>query len=167
MSLPTTLSADLPGASALSNEPPIVQFTRAAGHVLAISFSYLSRASATLARLSFSPLSLVYSPIVYLLSPVIVLSQVLLQVFIFSPYNIVLSIARNVYPIYVFVGVACICAAFFGYTARMVSIALTYVIFPPRPPKTSSQDPFPEKETPTSSPPKTRLRKRVSIKEER
>lgn len=154
-------------ASTLSNEPPIVQFAHTAGHVLAISFSYLSRVSATFARLSFSPLSLVYNPIIYLLSPVIVLSQVLLQVFVFSPYNIILSIARNVYPIYVFVGVACICAAFFGYTARMVSIALTYVIFPPRPPKASSQDPFPEKETSTSSPPKTRLRKRVSIKEER
>ncbi|KAI0775050.1 hypothetical protein BD413DRAFT_444584, partial [Trametes elegans] len=109
--------------------PPIVQFGRVAGHVLTLTFSYLSRATVLTSRYMHVPLSVLYTPITYLLGPVIVLSQVLLQIFVFSPYALLSSLIRNVYPIYVFVGAACICAATVGYVARLVSTGLVYAFF--------------------------------------
>ncbi|KAI0349748.1 hypothetical protein OH77DRAFT_1172132 [Trametes cingulata] len=163
-----TPSGSLPVASAAATPPPIVEIARVAGHGIALSFSYLSRGSTTAIRYLLSPVSLLYNPLLYLLAPVIVLAQVLLDLLVFTPYSVIITVARNVYPIYVFVGAACICAAFFGFLARMVATSLTYAIFAPRPP-TSTQPPeaVSEKAAMRSAAPKTRLRKRVSIKEER
>ncbi|KAI0368032.1 hypothetical protein BV20DRAFT_969889 [Pilatotrama ljubarskyi] len=164
----TTPSASLPVASAATTPPPIVEIARVAGRGLALSLSYLSRGSIAAVRYLLSPLSLLYIPVLYLLGPVIVLSQVLLDVLVYTPYSIIATVVRNVYPIYVFVGAACICAAFFGFLARLVATSLVYAIFAPRPPSpVDSPEAPPEKVAVRPAAPKTRLRKRVSIKEER
>ncbi|KAH9902622.1 hypothetical protein C8Q73DRAFT_12660 [Cubamyces lactineus] len=156
-------------AAATSTSPPIVELARLTGHALSLSFSYTARGSMTLARYILFPLPLLSAPLLYLLAPVLVLSRVLLDIFVFAPFTIFSVLARNIYPIYVFVGVACICAAFVGYLARAISIGLTYAIFASRSPP-PSETPEPaisrEKSTPRS-PQKMRSRKRVSIKEER
>ncbi|KAH9847507.1 hypothetical protein C2E23DRAFT_848165 [Lenzites betulinus] len=164
----STPSASLPAASAVADSPPIIHFARIAGHVFALSFSYLSSFSTTLAGYSLVPLNFAFTPIYYVLSPVIVFVQVLLEVFLFSPYAIITSVVRNIYPIYVFVGVACIFSALLGYVARMISRGLTYAVFTPRRPSaTLAEDPAPDAAPPKATTPKTRVRRRVSIKEER
>ncbi|KAI9066323.1 hypothetical protein FKP32DRAFT_1610196 [Trametes sanguinea] len=163
-----TAHAAIPAASPTSTSPPIVELARVAGHAVSLSFSYLSRGLSLITRSLLVPLPLLYNPVLYLLGPVIVLSQVLLDVFVFTPYGLVAALARNVYPIYVFVGAALICAALVGYLARMISVGLTYAIFASRSPSVSKPQ-----ETARDLPylrdatPKTRIRKRVSIKEER
>ncbi|KAI0648953.1 hypothetical protein C8Q79DRAFT_948045 [Trametes meyenii] len=153
-------------ASVTSNPPPIVEFARVAGHILTLSFSYLSRGVVTLTRSLSTPLALLYTPVLYLLAPAIVLSQILLEIFVFTPCAIVASLTRNIYPIYVFVGAACICSALLGSAARIVASALAYALFAPRTPPTP-KDETREKEASKPPVPKTRLKKRVSIREER
>ncbi|KAI0833659.1 hypothetical protein BC628DRAFT_1344751 [Trametes gibbosa] len=159
-----TSSADV---SAVSNSPPIIHFARIAGHALALSFSYLSRFSATLASHLLVPFALAYVPIHYLLSPAIVLVQVLLELFVFAPYAILAAAVRNIYPIYVFVGVACICSAFLGYVARLISKGLTYAVYTPRPKVAVSADPPPDAAPANAVTSKMRVRKRVSYQEGR
>ncbi|KAI0671889.1 hypothetical protein C8Q78DRAFT_1031291 [Trametes maxima] len=155
-----------PLASVTSNPPPIVEFARVAGHVLTLSLSYLSRGTVILTRSLTTPLAVLYNPLLYLLAPAIVLLQILLEIFVFTPYAIMASLIRNVYPIYVFVGAACICSALLGSIARIVTSALAYALFAPRTPPTP-KDEVQEKKASTSAIPKPRLRKRVSIREDR
>ncbi|KAI8982732.1 hypothetical protein BD414DRAFT_418916 [Trametes punicea] len=165
---PSTAPAVISAASATSSSPPIVELARVAGNVIALSFSYLSHGLAIVTRSLLVSLPLLYNPVIYLLGPVIVFSQVLLDVFVFTPYAIIVSLLRNVYPIYVFVGAACICAALVGSLARLISIGLVYAIFPPRPKASvKTVEKTLERANPKAATPKTRLRKRVSIKEER
>ncbi|OSC99884.1 hypothetical protein PYCCODRAFT_1460490 [Trametes coccinea BRFM310] len=164
-----TAQAAIPAASPASTSPPIVELARVAGHAVSLSLSYLSRGLSVLARSLLVPLPLLYTPLLYLLGPVIAFAQVLLDIFVFAPYAIVAFVARNVYPIYVFVGAALICAALVGYLARMISVGLTYAIFAPRSPPPAFKHQETAREMPylRDATPKTRMRKRVSIKEER
>ncbi|KAI0325441.1 hypothetical protein GY45DRAFT_241844 [Cubamyces sp. BRFM 1775] len=162
-------SVAIPATSATSTSPPIVELARLTGHALSLSFSYTVRGLATSARYLLLPLPLLSTPLLYLLAPVLVLSQVLLDILVFTPYTIFTVLARNIYPIYVFVGIACICAMFVGYLARAISVGLTYAIFAPRStplPEAPESAVSREPSTPRS-PQKTRIRKRVSIKEKR
>ena len=78
-------------------------------------------------------ITLLYYPLNYLFAPVIILAQVLFDLLVFTPYAIVLSVARDVYPIYVFVGATCLCALGVGYFARALSTVITRTFFTPRP----------------------------------
>ena len=96
-----TASAQKGPAAVIAASPPIVDFARLVGHFVAASYGIVSRTTVAVALTLLAPISLLYGPIAYLLAPVIVLSQVLLDVFLFTPYAIITSVARNVYPIYV------------------------------------------------------------------
>ncbi|KAI0694660.1 hypothetical protein C8T65DRAFT_51696 [Cerioporus squamosus] len=84
--------------AAVVASPPILDFARLVGHFLAASYALVSRTTVTLALSLLAPISLLYSPIAYLLAPVFVLARVLLNVFVLTPYAIITSVARNVYP---------------------------------------------------------------------
>ncbi|CDO75167.1 hypothetical protein BN946_scf184866.g8 [Trametes cinnabarina] len=162
-----TAQAAIPAASPTSTSPPIVEVARVASHLISIASTYILRGLSAIIRSIIVPLPFLYKPLLYLLGPVIVFAQVLLDIFIFTPYGITVTLARNVYPIYVFVGVACLCAGLIGYLARAVAAGLTYAIFSPRsrlPPK--KRETTLERNYTQNGTPKTRLRKRVSIKEE-
>ncbi|TFK88834.1 hypothetical protein K466DRAFT_585190 [Polyporus arcularius HHB13444] len=161
------------GSAAVVTSPPIVDLARLVGHFLAASYSLVSRTTVTVALTLLAPISLLYSPIAYLLAPVFVLLRVLLDVFILTPYAIITSVARNVYPIYVFIGSAVICALMLGGLARLLSSSIQNALFAPRSARPEIEPepkiPVDAKEKSANKPatPKTRLRKRVSIKEER
>ena len=167
-----TASAQKVPVAVIAASPPIVDLARLVGHFVAASYGIVSRTTVAVALTLLAPISLLYGPIAYLLAPVIVLSQVLLDVFLFTPYAIITSVARNVYPIYVFVGSAVICALILGGVARVVSTGIQRALFAPRS-ASLEMEPEPEpkivKEKSANKPstPRTRLRKRVSIKEER
>ena len=168
-----------PIQAAAASSPPIVEIARFLSGALTASLGVLSRTAVAIIFSLSAPISLLLTPAFYLLSPVFVLVQVLLDVFVFTPYAIVAAVARNVYPIYVLVGVATICALGLGFTARIVSTFILRALFAPRPkPKVVVQELKPERDAPPppeptekralrTSAPRTRVRKRVSIKEER
>ena len=160
--------------SQVASSPPIVEIARFVGQALQKSYGLASRIAITIVRSLIAPITLLYHPVSYLLAPVTVLAQVLLDLFVFTPYAITLSVVRNVYPLYVFVGAACICALLVGFVARAFATALVRALFAPRRAGNRSRDisvsPVEHKSEKSSLkkvPSKTRLRKRVSIKEER
>ena len=90
--------------SQATSSPPIVEIARFVGQALQKSYGLASRIAITIVRSLIAPITLLYHPVSYLLAPVTVLAQVLLDLFVFTPYAIALSVVRNVYPLYVFVG---------------------------------------------------------------
>ncbi|KAI0749607.1 hypothetical protein C8Q80DRAFT_634853 [Daedaleopsis nitida] len=159
----------------IATSPPIVELAQLVARIFAASYTLVSRTTIAVLLSLLAPISLLYSPIAYLLAPVFVFTSVILDVFVFTPYAIVVAVARNVYPIYVFVGCAAICAALIGFSARMLSEGIKRMLFGPRRPREEQGDdaPVPASEPKeksamkSSTAPKTRVRKRVSIKEER
>jgi len=57
---------------------------------------------------------------IYLLSPFIISSQVLLDLFVVFPYRAVSYLSQALYPIYAFLGVACLSGAIIGFGARQL-----------------------------------------------
>lgn len=154
--------------------PPIVQIFQLAINVASKSLSVallLSSSLWSLARTTLSPVlsftSLAASPILYLLGPVIVLSAILFDILIVSPYHMFVSGAKTVYPLYVFVGIACICASCIGLCARGLTHALQqWAVGSAGEEKTGPLVEGREEGEVVSEPP-SRKGKRVVIKEER
>lgn len=154
--------------------PPIVQIfqlaTKVASKSLSIALALLSSLW-SLARTTLSPVlsltSLAVSPILYLLGPVIVLSAILFDILVVSPYHLFVSGAKAVYPLYVFVGIACICASCIGLCARGLTHALQqWAVGPAGEKKAAVLVEGREEEEVVSKRP-SRKGKRVVIKEER
>lgn len=65
-----------------------------------------------------SPFASVLSASLYIFAPVIVFAQVLLDIFVFTPYGLAVYFVDAMYPVYVFCGVACITGVIIGGFAR-------------------------------------------------
>ncbi|KAJ3785390.1 hypothetical protein GGU10DRAFT_354964 [Lentinula aff. detonsa] len=65
-------------------------------------------------------LAILFSISLYILAPVTVFMQVLLDVFLLMPYNMVIYLVDAMYPVYVFCGVACITGVIVGVLARQL-----------------------------------------------
>ncbi|EED78104.1 predicted protein [Postia placenta Mad-698-R] len=122
-------------AQAQPNSPPIVALLRVVSSWSTIVLSSVLRAVASLARAGAIPLSALaialYYALLYVLAPAIVFCDIVLDVFVRTPYAIVTSVLANVYPLYVFVGASCICAACIGLAARMCTNVVKSALFPP------------------------------------
>jgi len=57
---------------------------------------------------------------IYLLSPVIITSKVLFDLFVVLPYRAVVYISQALYPIYAFLGVACLSGVIIGFGGRQL-----------------------------------------------
>jgi hypothetical protein len=57
---------------------------------------------------------------IYLLSPLIISSTVLLDLFVVFPYRALSYVSQALYPIYAFLGVACLSGAIIGFGARQL-----------------------------------------------
>lgn len=165
-------------AAPVAPSPPIVELLKLTGHILSGSYTLISRTTVGLLLSLLAPLSLLYSPIAYLLAPVVVLVQVLVDILVLTPYAIVASVARNVYPIYVFVGATALCTVAIGFAARLVATFVMHLLFaPPQRPRGTNREeeevqfsavePKEKSAMRQATTSKTRVRKRVSIKEER
>lgn len=169
---PSPTVMDIPPTS---TAPPIVQFAYVAGSIISTAFSGVSLFFASiwsLVKTILSPISRLLlalsSPLLYLLSPVIVLANILLEVLILAPYSFFSGFVKAVYPIYVFVGAACIVAALVGLCARGAVHFLHASIFEPADqtiaPLSPSRRGPPGKAEPEG--PRVKAGKKVSIKEE-
>jgi hypothetical protein len=68
----------------------------------------------------FSPFIAILTIPIYLLSPVIISSKIVLDLFVVFPYRAVSYVAQAIYPIYAFLGVACLSGAIIGFGARQL-----------------------------------------------
>ena len=134
-----TLLPVLPTASdapATATSPPIVQFFHLALGIFSATSSAVSvflSSAWSLITTVLSPigylLSLASSPLLYLLSPVIVLCNALFVVFIHAPLSFLLGVARELYPVYSFIGATCIWAALMGLCIRWFAKYLQIAMF--------------------------------------
>ncbi|KAJ7608517.1 hypothetical protein DFH06DRAFT_1248249 [Mycena polygramma] len=110
--------------------------------------SFLISAFATLARAILASLAFagrivahpvaILSPfpvLLYILSPAIVFVQIVLEAFVYSPYRLIVYLSDAFYPIYVFLGVACITGALLGLSGRGVVWVLLLLVPPPSSPQ--------------------------------
>lgn len=102
----------------------ILPYLSTASHGLIASLAATLRAVVYLTKtLSYPILLLSPLPIIlYLLAPLIVFLQILVEVAILSPFKVFMYLADALYPLYVFVGVACITGALVGYVCRFVAL---------------------------------------------
>jgi hypothetical protein len=57
---------------------------------------------------------------IYLLSPAIITSKLLLDLFVILPYRAVVYASQALYPLYAFLGVACLSGAIIGFGGRQI-----------------------------------------------
>jgi hypothetical protein len=57
---------------------------------------------------------------IYLLSPAIITSKILLDLFVVLPYRALVYVSQALYPVYAFLGVACLLGALIGFGARQL-----------------------------------------------
>lgn len=119
-----------------TTSPPIVYFFRLVFGVVSTTYSTVPlffSSSWSLLKTVFSPIrslvSALSSPLLYILAPVIVLGRILLDALVLAPFSLITGVAREVYPIYVFVGAAFIWAIFVGLCARGVTHYMQLSIF--------------------------------------
>ncbi|TFY68770.1 hypothetical protein EVG20_g3428 [Dentipellis fragilis] len=111
--------------------PPILQLLPLLSRTFSASVSassYIARNASSALSLFLTPLTLMLPAVLYVFAPFIVTSQILLDAFVVIPYRVTVYILQVVYPLYVFVGVACICGALLGFGARQVVKGIVWVI---------------------------------------
>ncbi|KAA1474516.1 hypothetical protein DENSPDRAFT_841114 [Dentipellis sp. KUC8613] len=111
--------------------PPILQLLPLLSRTFSASVSassYIARNVSSVLSLFLTPLTLVLPAVLYVLAPFIVTSQILLDAFVIIPYRATIYILQAIYPLYVFVGVACICGALLGFGARQTVKGIVWVI---------------------------------------
>jgi hypothetical protein len=116
-----------------TSEAPISQLlpliSKSASFFLASIPAIASGLVAFLSKLSYLIL-LVFplSIILYAISPFVVFSQVAFDILVVTPYTVALYVLDALYPIYVFLGVACITGVLVGFGGRTLAVFLTTVV---------------------------------------
>lgn len=70
------------------------------------------------------PWSSLISPLSYVFAPLTTFISILLTITVFTPYHLITWLLENVYPVYVFCGVACITGGILGLSGRLVSLSI-------------------------------------------
>ena len=177
-----TLLQDLPtsvpvvtATAAADSQPPIVYFYESAIRFLALAASTLVVVSGyvwTFLRAIISPVvalvDALSSPIRYLLSPAFVLINILLEIFVYIPYNFFSDLGHAFYPIYTFVFIAVAFAGAIGFSARIGTYLAKMILLHTPPPTPQQQPPPPVVEEKQSERSKQKMpaRRVVQIKEE-
>ncbi|THH27143.1 hypothetical protein EUX98_g7042 [Antrodiella citrinella] len=147
-----------------NTQPPIVYFLQLLQQVLSASVALVVFVARTASSI-LSPISIVSSSLLYLFAPVLVLANILLDVFLVTPFHIIVYLLHALYPIYVLVGIAFICACFVGLAARLsIHLLKSILLRSPsvvQPPSVHVTQPEEDEK------PRRKAQKRVSIKEEK
>lgn len=106
-----------PTAPPISSILPLLSSTFFTGFS---AISYLSGLFRTLSHSLLSPFLAIVPIALYLLSPVIISAQMLFDTFIGMPYRAAVYVLQALYPIYAFIGVACLSGIVVGLGARQV-----------------------------------------------
>lgn len=122
----TLLDMASPTASTAASQPPIFYFLEVASRFLTICVSALSHVSILIAWLTntvFKPIGFIFvalsSPILYLLSPAFLFINLVMNIFIYTPYNALVLLMHALYPLYSFLFVAVAFATVIAFSARI------------------------------------------------
>lgn len=117
MGAATTLPADVNIVPPIFTLIPIVaqafSFLRSAA-------SYVASSGYAFIALLLTPLTLVLPIFTYTFAPFVYTAQMLTDMLVVTPYQVAVYILQALYPLYVFVGVACISGLVIGFGARQV-----------------------------------------------
>lgn len=103
--------------------PPISSILPLLSSALSTGFSVISYISGFLRTIShtlLSPFLAIFAVVVYLLSPIIISSQMLFDTLVRMPFRAAVYVLQALYPIYAFLGVACLSGIIFGIGARQI-----------------------------------------------
>ncbi|KAH8100119.1 hypothetical protein BXZ70DRAFT_1008627 [Cristinia sonorae] len=158
-----------PATVANDAQPPIVYFLQLLQQFLSATFAltgYIAPTVRGILSILLKPISTASTPVIYLFAPVFVLTNILFEVFVLTPYYVLAYVLHAVYPLYVLVGTAFICACAVGLGARLVIYGAKLLLLEPQSEK--SQPPSIRVTQPDEDmKPRRKVPKRVSIKEER
>ena len=146
-----------------SPQPPIVYVAQLIGRILSAflsTFSFLPKIFVLALQVLLFPLTAISAPFLYVVSPVVVLTSILFEVSILTPYRLFTYIANALYPVYVLAGTAILTAAFVGLTWRFISSSIMSFLF--RPPRDDDST-----DAPAQSAAPRQGGKKVTIKEEK
>ncbi|KAI0915852.1 hypothetical protein AcV5_009935 [Taiwanofungus camphoratus] len=152
----TAIAAASTTVPVTSTRPPIVEILRVLSTFASFVVSSVTAFSLAFARALAAPLTALYHLLQYVLAPVTLFCHIVIDTFVRTPYSLLVSILQNLYPIYVFIGVTCITAAFVGLGARIVAQTIQHALCPVSPRGSADTESALSK-----------ARRRVSIKEDR
>ncbi|KAJ7775368.1 hypothetical protein B0H16DRAFT_42886 [Mycena metata] len=119
-------------AQTAANPPALARALPYAQSIASFTFSSLvSLSRAILSALAFVVLRIVAHPfplLLYILAPGLVFVHIFLDVFVYFPYRAILYVADAIYPVYVFLGVACVAGALIGLSGRLAVLGATHVL---------------------------------------
>ncbi|KAF8644372.1 hypothetical protein AX16_008505 [Volvariella volvacea WC 439] len=118
------MAAQLAQTSSPTAPPPVLKLWPYLRTAVSITSSLVSASATLFSRLSKPYLFLLLVPLLYLSAPVVVFVQTAYNVFLRLPFGITLYILEAIYPLYVFVGVACITGAILGLGSRRLATIL-------------------------------------------
>jgi len=107
-----------------TDTPPILQllpFLSASLSTLSSVLSYIFWVALSAVAYLITPLTLLASALAYIFAPPILLLRALVDILVITPYHVTVYIFQALYPVYVFVGVACIIGAVIGLLARTLA----------------------------------------------
>lgn len=141
MSVTHLLSSAVVGPTttqSIESTPPITQILPFISRTVSIAVAIASKVNFALvvltSWLSYPAFLLAKAPIVlilYVLSPFIIFGQIVLGVFVTTPYQYLVDFFVTMQPLYVFCGVACISGAIVGLGGRFIAGALTAAVMGP------------------------------------
>lgn len=134
-----TATVEVVQAPTEATGPPIVHIAR----YLLESTSIVVRYTIWFTHLTVTqlaiPLSLLLRVLLYLFGPIYHLATAFFHVFVIVPCNVVIHLAHDLYPFYVFITITCICSALIGWIARLIMSHFQAYFWSP-PAKTSAVD---------------------------
>jgi hypothetical protein len=153
----------LTASTAAGDTPPITQIlpilSQSVSYIISTGIFISNTLISVVSFLSYPILALSPLPLVlYAISPVVVLSQIILDALVFTPYRLATIFLGIIYPIYVLVGVACLTGAMLGISGRGVVGMLNAVMDPPQEPTTLQVEQVVYDEKPARSRRRTRSR---------
>ncbi|KAJ3556620.1 hypothetical protein NM688_g1933 [Phlebia brevispora] len=147
-------------------QPPIIYFFQLTSRLSIAAATFALKTSRTLwsfLAYAFGPLSSLFaalsSPVLYLLSPAFLLVNILVNVFVYQPYNILVQLMHAFYPIYAFIVIVVILATAIGFSARLGTYLTRFIFFHSK--KSTVQRSMTE-----TGATQEKTRKKVQIKEE-
>lgn len=115
--LGATSSRASPTAPPISSLLPLLSSTFFTGFS---AISYLSGLLRTISHILLAPFLAIISIVLYILSPVIISLQILFDTLVGVPYRAAAYVLQALYPVYAFIGVACLSGIVIGLGARQV-----------------------------------------------
>lgn len=129
-----------PTSTQVATDSPISQlipYVTASFSALKVAFRLTTRALRPVQNLSPLPI------VIYILAPALVLLDITTTLFLRTPYRTAVYLLEAVYPLYVFVGVACITGGILGLAARVLSRVIIVSLQYPTPDASLEQAPQP------------------------